>query len=309
MVDRYCRLVCDKSVSPDAILAFTFTDKAAAELRQRIGAELARRAEAGSERARELLATIGGAWITTIHGFCNRLLAGHPVAAGIDPGFRVLDAPETVRAAREAFDEALREFLAEAVDSREELVAAYEIDGLRAVVTAVHAELRSRGEAEPHLPEPPPVDLPGALEACRLAAAAVLEELKEEDPKRASIEAALARLREPGEPPGLDELRALRTDSRAQAVLPYRETIEAAISRCVEAGEGGTAYRDLGELLKLFSARFEAAKERRAGIDFEDLQVLAARLLERAEIGEAYRRRFSHLLVDEFQDTNRLQLR
>ena len=62
-------------------------------------------------------------------------------------------------------------------------------------------------------------------------------------------------------------------------------------------------------LLELFSARFEAAKERRAGIDFEDLQILAARLLERAEIGGAYRTRFSHLLVDEFQDTNRLQLR
>ena len=94
MVDRYCHLVCDKGVSPDAILAFTFTDKAAAELRQRIRAELARRAEAGSERARELLSGIGGAWVMTIHGFCNRLLAAHPVAAGIDPRFRVLDAPE-----------------------------------------------------------------------------------------------------------------------------------------------------------------------------------------------------------------------
>ena len=69
------------------------------------------------------------------------------------------------------------------------------------------------------------------------------------------------------------------------------------------------AYRHLAELLELFSARFEAAKDRRAGIDFEDLQMLAARLLERAEVGEAYRTRFSHLLVDEFQDTNRLQLR
>jgi ATP-dependent helicase/nuclease subunit A len=328
MVERYCRLVCDKGVSPDAILAFTFTDKAAAELRQRIRAELARRAGAGSERAAELLTAIGGAWVTTIHGFCNRLLAGHPVAAGIDPGFRVLDAPETARAAREAFDEALAEFLSpkppadgpisgardnisahQRLESREELVAVYDIDGLRGIVAGVHAELRSRGEAEPQLPEPPPSDPVEAIARAIEAAGQALEELKEADPKRELVERALARLSDPGPAPGLDELRALRPDSRAKPVLPFREALEAAISRTAEAGEGGEAYRHLAELLELFSARFEAAKERRAGIDFEDLQILAARLLERAEIGGAYRTRFSHLLVDEFQDTNRLQLR
>ena len=309
MVDRYCRLVCDKGVAPDAILAFTFTDKAAAELRQRIRLELAHRAEAGSERAAQVLSGIGGAWVMTIHGFCNRLLAGHPVAAGIDPGFRVLDAPEAARAAREAFDEALSDFLASREGSREELVATYDIDGLRGVVAGVHAELRSRGEAEPRLPEPPASDPAEAIAGAIEAAGQALEEMKESDPKRALVERALARLSEPGPPPGLDELRALQTGSKAKAILPYREAIDAAISRSAEAGEGGAAYRHLATLLELFSTHFEAAKERRAGIDFEDLQILAARLLERAEIGEAYRTRFSHLLVDEFQDTNRLQLR
>jgi ATP-dependent helicase/nuclease subunit A len=311
MVERYCRLTCDEGVSADAILAFTFTDKAAAELRQRIRAELTRRAQDGSERAAELLGAIGGDWITTIHGFCNRLLAGHPVAAGIDPGYRVLDGAETARAAREAFDEAVREFLAAdgPADSREELLAAYDVEGLRAVVTGAHAELRSRGEAEPRLPEPPASDPVEAIARAIEAAGGALEELRESDPKRELLERAVARLAEPGPPPGLDELRALRTESRAKAILPYREAIDAAISRTAEAGEGGTAYRHLAELLELFSARFEAAKERRAGVDFEDLQILAARLLERAEIGEAYRGRFAHLLVDEFQDTNRLQLR
>jgi ATP-dependent helicase/nuclease subunit A len=309
MVDRYCRLVCDSGLSPDAILAFTFTDKAAAELRQRIRAELTRRAERGSARAVTVLAGIGGAWVTTIHGFCNRVLAAHPVAAGVDPGFRVLDAPETGRAAREAFDDALVEFLAGGDATREETVAAYDLEGLRTMITGIHAELRSRGVADPRLPEPPPADPEAAVRRAAEAARECLEELKEGDPKGDLLERALARFATPGLAPGLDELRALGTGSKAKALAPYKEAIEAAIARTAEAGEGGVVYGHVGELLALFSTRFQAAKERRAGIDFEDLQILAARLLERAEIGEAYRSRFRQILVDEFQDTNRLQLR
>jgi ATP-dependent helicase/nuclease subunit A len=309
MVDRYCRLVCDGGLSPDAVLAFTFTEKAAAELRQRIRAELGRRAECGSERAAAVLAGLGGAWITTIHGFCNRVLAAHPVAAGVDPGFRVLDAPEAARAAREAFDDALVEFLAAGDRAREETVAAYDVEGLRGAIVAIHEELRSRGVADPQLPEPPAADPAAAIRRAAEAASECLQELKEGDGKREPLQRALARLGASGPPPSLDELRALATPSRAKALLPYREAIETAIARTAEAGEGGAAYRHLAELLRLFSARFEAAKERRAGIDFEDLQILAARLLERAEIGEHYRARFRQILVDEFQDTNRLQLR
>jgi ATP-dependent helicase/nuclease subunit A len=309
MVARYCRLVCEERVGADAILAFTFTERAAAELRQRIRAELGRRATLGSARAAEALAAIGGAWVTTIHGFCSRLLAAHPVAAGIEPGFRVLDAPEATRAAREAFEEAIEEFLAGGESAREETLAAFGLDGLRAMALAAHAELRSRGEAEPRLPEPPRPDPEGANLAAASAAEDALAELGEEDPRRELLVRAAERLRAPGPPPDLEELRALLPESKAQAVLPYREAIGAAISRAAEAGEGGAAYRHLALLLELFSARYEAAKERRAGVDFEDLQLLAARLLERAEIGEAYRSRFRHLLVDEFQDTNRLQLR
>ncbi len=309
MVDRYCGLVCDEEIDPGAVLAFTFTEKAASELRLRIGAELAARAEAGSERARALREEIGGAWVSTIHGFCNRLLAGHPVAAGIDPSFRVLDGPEAERAAREAFDEAVEEFLAADEPARLDTVAAYGIDGLRAIVAGAHAELRSRGIAEPRLPEPPVPDVDGAVRHAIETAAMTLEELKPTNSNRDLVERALTALGEGDGAPGLDELVALRTDSGAKSMAPYREAIDAAMARAAEAGEGGESYRHLAILLRGFSARFEAAKERRAGLDFEDLQILAARLLERSEVGEAYRSRFSHLMVDEFQDTNRLQLR
>jgi ATP-dependent helicase/nuclease subunit A len=312
MVERYVRLVVDENVSPDAVLAFTFTDKAAAELRARVRAELSRRAAgsgAKAVRAAGLLSTVGGAWITTIHGFCNRVLAAHPVAAGVDPGFRVLDQPEAERAAREAFDTALAEFLADGAAEREETVAAYDLEGLRGVVVAIHDELRSRGAADPALPDPPVSD-PAELVARAIEAAGeCLEELKEGDRKREVLEEALARLTQPGPPPPLAELEALRPGGTAKAFGLFREAIDAAISSTAEAGEGGVTYAHLAELLRLYTVAFEAAKERRAGIDFEDLQILAARLLERAEIGQAYRGRFSHLLVDEFQDTNRLQLR
>ena len=312
MVERYTRLVVDQGVSPDAVLAFTFTDKAAAELRARVRAELSRRAAgtgAAAVRAAGLLSTMGGAWITTIHGFCNRVLAAHPVAAGVDPGFRVLDQPEAERAAREAFDAALTEFLAGADPAREETVAAYDLEGLRGVVVATHDELRSRGVAEPALPDPPPVDPAEAIATAIEVAGECLEELKEGDAKRLPLEEAIARLTQPGPPPPLTELEALRPGGTAKALAPFRDAIDAAIARTAEAGDGGVAYRHIAALLRLYTDAFEDAKARRAGIDFEDLQILAARLLERAEIGQAYRGRFSHLLVDEFQDTNRLQLR
>jgi ATP-dependent helicase/nuclease subunit A len=312
MVERYTRLVVDQGVSPDAVLAFTFTDKAAAELRARVRAELSRRAAgtgAAAVRAAGLLSTMGGAWITTIHGFCNRVLAAHPVAAGVDPGFRVLDQPEAERAAREAFDGALTEFLAAADPDREETVAAYDLEGLRGVVVATHDELRSRGVAEPALPDPPTVDPAEAIATAIEVAGECLEELKDGDAKRLPLEEAIARLTQPGPPPPLTELESLRPGGTAKALTPFRDAIDAAIARTAEAGDGGAAYRHIAALLRLYTDAFEEAKARRAGIDFEDLQILAARLLERAEIGQAYRGRFSHLLVDEFQDTNRLQLR
>jgi ATP-dependent helicase/nuclease subunit A len=306
MVERYCRIVCDQGISPDAVLAFTFTEKAAAELRERIRLAVEARAEAGSDRARELVPALGGAWVTTIHGFCNRLLAGHPVAAGVDPRFRVLDASETERAAGEGFELALEEFLAAGDPDRERMVAAYDVAGLRSLTIAVHAELRSRSEAEPRLPAQPEPDVAIALHRAAAAATEALAELKAGNGQRELVERA-ATLLGKGREPSLDALSTLRTKQGGKALAAYREAVDALVSRAAEAGEGGDAYRDLGALLELFSARFAAAKERRAGLDFEDLQLLAVRLLE-GETGAFYRERFEHLLVDEFQDTNRLQL-
>jgi ATP-dependent exoDNAse (exonuclease V) beta subunit len=308
MVDRYCRLACDEGVPVEEILAITFTEKAASELRQRVRAELLVRADGGSARARELLGMLGGAWITTIHGFCHRLISIHPVAAGVDPRFGVLDAAETERAAREAFDEALEAFLDEQGAAGEETVAAFGVDSLRGMVVGGFEELRSRGFAEPRLTPPPKPD-PGP--AIRKAERVAIETESEMGPKSAArplIEHAIATIGERGEAVGLDEIAELRSDSDALSMAAYRNALDAATARVAEAGAGHIAYEQAGILLERFAGIFRSVKERRRGVDFEDLQILATGLLEEGDLREMYRAQFSQIMVDEFQDTNRLQL-
>jgi ATP-dependent exoDNAse (exonuclease V) beta subunit len=229
------------------------------------------------------------------------------VAAGIDPRFDILDASEAERAAREAFDAALEDFLEDGDSEREATVAAYRIDGLRQLIFAAHEELRSRGQAEPRLPEQVAGDLRAALEALAERASAAIGAKGERPEHLRKLERALE-LAAAERPPALDDLVPLVVGTKTGARGEFDAALRSAISRAAERGEGGDVYAQVAELLGIFGRRFAEAKERRAGLDFEDLQVLALRLLTGSEVGELYRERFRALLVDEFQDTNRLQL-
>lgn len=145
LVERFVRAVREDGISPARILAITFTERAAGELRERVRARLLALGERDAAREAE------EAFISTFHGFCARLLRSHPLLARIDPGFRVLDEGLASRLRMLAFGDALGSFLdgepAEAVD----LVAAYGADGLQRMVLAAYAQLRSQGQTEPRL--------------------------------------------------------------------------------------------------------------------------------------------------------------
>src|ERR1700722_16300683 len=83
-VERYVRAVIEDGIAPGRILAITFTDRAAGELRERVRMRLAAAGE--REAARESV----GAFVSTFHGFCGRLLRAHAVLAGLAPDFTVL---------------------------------------------------------------------------------------------------------------------------------------------------------------------------------------------------------------------------
>ena len=91
------------------------------------------------------------AWVTTIHGFCRRLLAGHPAAAGIDPRFRVLADTEAARLRRRARDGAIDDVLG-GEDDAGDVLAAYQPWRLGDMAVAAYERLRSQGMARPTLP-------------------------------------------------------------------------------------------------------------------------------------------------------------
>ena len=88
LVERFIYLVEQGLARPREILAITFTEKAAQEMKARIAKRLRER---GLEEARRELES---AYIGTIHSFCARILREHPIEANVDPSFRVLEGDE-----------------------------------------------------------------------------------------------------------------------------------------------------------------------------------------------------------------------
>ncbi len=324
LVERFARSVIEDGIAPTAILTITFTEKAAAEMRDRIRERL--RALGAEEAAR----ATEEAFISTIHGFCARVLRSGALAAGIDPAFEVLDELEAGRLADAAFDRALVD-LADNAPGAVRLIAAYGAWDLRVAIQSVHAELRSRGELEPRLPPLPDAARPGPdgvadasdLDAgrrdLRLAAAAAIAELRAAADPSVRVFDALERLARldtviaVGDPwPGdLDVLR-LPGGNGAALSTPVCQAYAAALIRlraiCAQRWARGIDPL-LAELLDGFGARYRRLKRERSGLDFADLELLCRELLRSdQELRDRYRQRFERVMVDELQDTNAVQL-
>jgi ATP-dependent helicase/nuclease subunit A len=171
LVERFVRAVREDGVAPSAILAITFTERAAGELRSRVRARLLELGDRQGARDTE------AAFVGTFHGFCARLLRAHPLPAGLDPEFAVLDDGQAGRLREAAFTAALATFLAGEPADAVDLVAAYGVDGVRAMIEQVHGELRSRGQRRPRLPVPRAAPAAEALEHEAVAALALLDRL------------------------------------------------------------------------------------------------------------------------------------
>ena len=314
MVERFAQAVEHDGVPIRAILALTFTEKAAAELRERVRRRLG--AGGDAERAREM----DSAWIGTIHGFCARVLRTHPVQAGLDPRFEVLDEPAAGRLIETAYERAFEAWTAAEGDPAIDVAAAYG-DGLRELVLGAHATLRSRGETRPRLPSPGPAapgppDPAGLRAACAAAAehlgrAGAGKRVGEAIEALAACHAVLDAAA--GDVPAPQALKPAGMGSAAQALkAPPCETYRAALAgyrRACADHHARPVLALVDTLLETFASAYAEAKAARAAVDFDDLELGVRDLLAGVPaVRRRWRERFELIMVDEFQDTNRLQL-
>lgn len=117
LVARILSMITDekKPVDIDRLLVLTFTNAAAAEMRERIREALELRAEEEPDNAhlQRQLVLVHNAKITTIHSFCLNVLRNHFQTVGVDPSFRVADEGEILLLEQEAVSEIVEEAYAE----------------------------------------------------------------------------------------------------------------------------------------------------------------------------------------------------
>jgi ATP-dependent exoDNAse (exonuclease V) beta subunit len=166
LVERYLRLLVEPDGDTDRdILAITFTEKAAREMRDRVRTTVEQRARAAdrTERAawEERRAAIEAARIGTIHSFCATLLRAHPAETGLDPHFGVLDEVEALLLLSESVDAALGAAVTEDAGSGPGVTILFDEFGLAELRTILTEMVRAGAEVRLALADLP--DNPAAL--------------------------------------------------------------------------------------------------------------------------------------------------
>ena len=346
LVDRFISIVASGRAPCSRIVAITFTEKAAGEMKIRLRLELKRRLEeAGADgsvrkRLEEASIDLERAPISTIHSFAALILREHPIEAGIDPDFTQLDALESSL----FLDECWNDFLARAADEwsdtiRRFIVSGGSIDTLRTMADALF-ERRAERSCE-NIFEGDRRHARAGSEHVNGAAGPEALTLRDSFARAAEELSALARdqCKSPHDRgheaimrfiEGLRDLDRLEGDELSYLLLTLplpknkgnRENWrtpescarqkgifkELAEAQEIERRRFADGTRDsLEAFFDSFLAFVEARKHESGVLDFDDLLIKVRELCKDPGALDRLRERYRFILVDEFQDTDPVQ--
>jgi ATP-dependent exoDNAse (exonuclease V) beta subunit len=339
LVDRVVSLIARGRVTIRELAAITFTEAAAGELRDRIRYRLERAAGGATEpvlapeereRCRIALEDVDDAALSTLHGFAQRILAEHPLEAGLPPHFEVVDDVE----AAVRFDERWGQFLDALVADPElepvllpALALGVDFDHLRRVARVLHEHYErlrsSSASASGVRASALAVDLGPVLAPLEQAVARLVDCRVPQDKLFQHIDGLagwadvlrgatddLDRLDLLGEMPKFAKNVGRHTNWRCP-VQEVRDLLEQAdVARITLVRRQQQATLDvLVARLRGFVRGYADERRRDGRIEFHDLLVLARDVLQRnPRVRAALGERFKVLLIDEFQDTDPLQI-
>jgi ATP-dependent exoDNAse (exonuclease V) beta subunit len=307
LVEYFRRLVAE-GIDPLRILAITFTEKAAGNMRKKL-------AEAFHEDS-TIRAALERAWVSTVHGFCGRLLRENAVFAGVDPEFTVAAARESWRMQQEAMAEAMESLFREHPAAVRALVRGLSSMDFEESVLSAYDAMRGAGMSVEQMAAIPPPAGVGRDEI-----AATLRELRNQPltmwkiEQREHLEQAIEAAQRILESPPADALAEIaafplnlnkckRSNPAYEAARQLKELIvEAQYTLITELY--ASERRLLLEIFRRFDRLYRERKRQASALDFADLEEFTVRLLENhPEVRARLQQQFDHILMDEFQDTN-----
>ena len=342
LVERVVNLVASGSTSLDRIAAITFTEAAAAELRDKVRQRLEEaaddclREETERQRCRQGTADLDQASIRTLHAFAAQLLYERPLEAGLPPGFETSDEIE----AGIRFNEAWDSWLDEALEGRSALAPDLAIaltlgmtpGDMRDVAMEFHRNYADLRNVEFGAAEAPA----GCVVQELVDAAPELERLCDysrlggEDLLYNHVHSRLPLLRrlaeaDAGTPASLRLIRRLLPlsssrgsqrnwgldpesgDNACTALKALLKELHDAASDEIDAARHACLLPILAAL-RHFALGYADRRRMEGRAEFHDLLIWARDLLrDNLEVRDHFRRRFSHILIDEAQDTDPIQ--